>query len=385
MDTFDVVVVGGGLIGGAAARHLAEAGHRTALVAAPEPTDWSSASGPFASHYDAGRVTRIIDRSPVWAELASRSIGRYADIEERSGISLHDARGVAWMGIDIDQAVQNGVDRGADSRLVDPDWLYATTGIRAPETPGLQVAFEGAPAGVVNPRMLAHAQRRLTELAGGTVIMSAAEGIVPDRAGVIVSGAFGEIHARRVLLATGAWAADLVGAELLVERWLRTTLRIDMGPKPELPSLILSPVEHPHINDLYWNPPVRYPDGRLLFKIGCEIIDPPLAHDAAEIEEWFRGLGDPIEADALMDMTKRLLPDAEIGTSDTVPCVITRTPTRLPYVGWIDEQVAVAVGGSGAAAKSSDEIGRLASRLFSEAGWTDVDLDAELFSPQFRR
>ncbi len=385
MERFDVVVIGGGLIGGAAARHLAESGQRTALIAAAEPDDWSSASGPFASHYDAGRVTRIIDRSPVWAELAARSIARYADIEARSGVTFHDARGVVWMGIDIADAVRNGVDRGADSRLVEPDWLFRKTGIRTPAIPGLEVAYEGAPAGVVNPRLLAQAQRRLTEMAGGTVISAAAQRITVQGGGVVATGGYGEVRARRALLATGAWAADIMGVELLVERWLRTTLRVDMGPKPEMPSLILSPAGHPHVHDLYWNPPVRYPDGRLLFKIGCEIVDPPLAETIADVEQWFRGVGDPVEAAALMEMTKALLPNGEIGDWDTVPCVITRTQTRLPYVGWIDGPIAVAVGGSGAAAKSSDEIGRLASTLFSDDGWSSEDPDAALFAPQFRR
>jgi len=47
MEQFEVVVVGGGMIGSAAARHLAEAGRRTALVAAPEPQDWTTDGGPF--------------------------------------------------------------------------------------------------------------------------------------------------------------------------------------------------------------------------------------------------------------------------------------------------------------------------------------------------
>ena len=41
----------------------------------------------------------------------------------------------------------------------------------------------------------------------------------------------------------------------------------------------------------------------------------------------------------------------------------------------------MAIGGNGEAAKSSDEIGRLAASLFSADGWTD-SLSQALFTPQ---
>ncbi len=381
MERFDVVVVGGGLIGSSAARHLAEGGHKTVVVASPEPDDWSAHRGPFASHYDSGRITRVISADPMWAEVARRSIERYDDIAGRSGIDFHQPRGLAWLGINIEGAVTNSTERGGRARMVSPDWLYATTGIRMPTTPGLEAAYEGAPAGVVNPRRLAAAQLRLAERAGATIIASAADRVRSTASGHAVGGAFGEIEARRVLLATGAYGAELVGITLAAKRLLRTTLRVDMGPAPAMPSLILDPVDHPHIGDLYWNPPVRYPDGRVLFKVGCEIPNAPVAETVDDLARWFASDGDPVEADALLATSRALLPGADFRSWETVPCVITRTESRYPYLGWIDDNVAVAVGGNGSSAKSCDELGRLASTLFDESGWDDAVLDAAQFAP----
>lgn len=389
MSMYDVAVVGGGLLGSSAARHLAEAGVSTVVLAPPEPESWAAGVGPFASHYDAGRITRVMSNDPVWAELAARSIDRYDDIAKRSGIQFHEPRGLAWLGIGIEEAVQNARDRGGFVTMVTAKWLFETTGILTPAIPGMQCAYEDAPAGSINPQRLVQAQLLLAQRAGATVIAAAADVVqsTPRATGsmsVSVTGGFGSITAGRVLLATGAYAADLAGVELDVRRQLRTTLRIDLGPAPEMPSLIIEPVDNPHMNDLYWVPPVRYPDGRTLFKVGCETDNAPPAHGADDIAGWFATDGDPVEADALLEVTRKLLPTAQIKTVESVPCVITRTAHRHPYIGWIDDGIAVALGGNGSSAKSCDELGRLASTLFSDGGWDDAVLKPAVFEPVLR-
>ncbi|MGQ3292875.1 MAG: FAD-dependent oxidoreductase, partial [Shinella sp.] len=57
---FDFVVVGRGMMGAAAARHLTKTGASVALVGRGEPADWKSHDGVFSSHYDSGRITRTI-------------------------------------------------------------------------------------------------------------------------------------------------------------------------------------------------------------------------------------------------------------------------------------------------------------------------------------
>ena len=94
MADVSVAVIGRGLIGSAAARHLAEAGVTTALVGPDEPVDRRASSGPFSSHADEGRITRIAGRTALWSEVAARSIARYSDIETRSGIPFHTSCGL---------------------------------------------------------------------------------------------------------------------------------------------------------------------------------------------------------------------------------------------------------------------------------------------------
>ena len=83
---YKYIVIGKGMIGSAAARHLAERTDGVALIGPDEPRDPANHDGVFADHYDEGRITRILDPHLVWAKLARESIRRYRDMESRSGL-----------------------------------------------------------------------------------------------------------------------------------------------------------------------------------------------------------------------------------------------------------------------------------------------------------
>ena len=106
----------------------------------------------------------------------------------------------------------------------------------------------------------------------------------------------------------------------------------------------------------------------------------PVAQKA--LTEWFQSDGDAVEVEALKNSLLGLLPGVEIASWAQKPCVITNTASGHPYIGWVEDGVAVAVGGCGSAAKSSDELGRLASELFKSERWSD-SLPSRAFDPVF--
>jgi sarcosine oxidase len=69
-----------------------------ALIGPDEPADRWTHQGVFASHYDEGRITRILDADRIWALLAQRSIARYREIEARSGIPFYHEVGHLTVG-----------------------------------------------------------------------------------------------------------------------------------------------------------------------------------------------------------------------------------------------------------------------------------------------
>ena len=130
MDCFDLVVIGCGMIGAAAARHATHRGARVALVGPPEraEAEWGALE-IFASHYDEGRIFRKTDPDPLWADLAVRSIDRYPDIAAESGIEFASEVGhlsVAPSGSDtLSKLQQNAADQNVQSKLLDAEGLAA--------------------------------------------------------------------------------------------------------------------------------------------------------------------------------------------------------------------------------------------------------------------
>ena len=89
-----LAVIGRGLIGSAAARHLSKLGHEVALVGPDEPADYAHHSGVFGSHYDEGRITRVMESHPFWRQANAAAIARYGEIAAQSGVDFYREVGV---------------------------------------------------------------------------------------------------------------------------------------------------------------------------------------------------------------------------------------------------------------------------------------------------
>jgi len=76
---------------------------------------------------------------------------------------------------------------------------------------------------------------------------------------------------------------------------------------------------------------------------------------------WFQSQGNPDLKDYMTQRVEELVPGISYKSVHTEACAVTYTDTDLPYIGPISDIITVATGGCGGAAKSSDEIGRIAA------------------------
>lgn len=391
---FKVIIVGSGMMGAAAARHLSGMIEGVALIGPGEPAERKSHHGVFASHYDEARITRCFDDNMVWATLAARSIDRYREIEAKSGICFFSEVGCLFAGPPA-RPGQGFLGRALQaSEALDLDVEMLTSAAlqeRFPQfdlNPSFNGYFEARRAGHINPRALVRAQTKLAGQAGVTVIDATVASVRDE-------GTFVEVHAdgmhytaERVLVAAGGFSNfnDLLPAATDVRLAARTVAFFELGEREmtvlsEMPStIVFGDRDEDHV---YILPPVRYPNGKTYLKLGGD-LETRSFDTLEDVGAWFRSDGDLVERDLLVSTALQLMPALAGCPTTSAPCVATFTATAYPYVGYTDSpRIAVLSGGNFVAAKSSDELGRLGAVVMTQ-GWLGAEDFGQELTPVFR-
>jgi sarcosine oxidase len=397
MDTiYDVVVVGNGMFGAAATRHLSARGLRVVAVGPDEPADWKTHDGVFSSHYDQARITRIIDADPVWAQLAQRSIAVYPELEGQSGITFHHRSGGAWIYPQVPAALARLQQADAVGRTFGAEFERITDTDAMARFPFLQVPsnaitlWERGAAGHIDPRAMVRAQLAVSGKQGATVLRQTVTGYT-RRNEVFEATTDGgaRVRAAKLLIAAGAYTNHLLARGLRMQCKARTVLLAEIDETEArrlqaLTSTILWLADNPVLDSVYSTPPVRYPDGKLCIKIGGSRHTPYLLETPQQFRQWFHGSGDTEELAALRSVLLRLLPGLRVTSYGAKTCVVAYTAHNRPYIDHLDvDDGFVVAGGCGAGAKSCDEIGRVAAGLVEAGAWSH-DLPAETFAARWQ-
>ena len=182
------------MFGSAAARHLSAAIDGVALVGPSEPRNRKSHSGVYASHYDATRLTRVVDPDLVWGTLAKRSVSRYRELEAASDVRFYTESGYmmvtpgagdrAW----FDFPAMRTVARDLAVELEELD--EAALKRRFPTlrfTAGSVGLLQQRDAGRLNPRALVAAQQAVALAQGTTMFDDEVIGLEPSGAQVAIA------------------------------------------------------------------------------------------------------------------------------------------------------------------------------------------------------
>ncbi len=387
---FRFIVIGRGMMGAAAARHLARQTDGIAVIGPDEPGDRKAHDGVFASHYDEGRITRTIDPDRDWALLANRSIARYREIATESGIDFYTEAGCvvvappesAYLADTRRAAISLGVETGSfDDAALKRQFPYFSF------PTGSAGIFEAKGAGHISPRKLVKAQSLLAERAGATVIRDHVTSIREEGGAAVVTTAGGDIYrAEKALLAAGGFSIsqNLLPQSVDMTVYGRTVTLFEVAEEDArrfagMPSLIL---DAPGI-DIYLLPPIRYPDGKLYLKIGGDPDNLVLGNDA-DMRAWFRTDGREFARDHLKSIVDRIVPQLQARSISSASCAVSYTKSRYPMIGYTaSPRIGILTGCMGTSAKSSDEIGRLGAELLLAGRIKDQGYATD-FAPYFR-
>jgi sarcosine oxidase len=376
-------VVGLGLVGSAALRYLSATGRQCVGIGPPEPVDWSRHDGVFASHYDSGRITRLLDKRREWAILAGRAIDAYAGIEARSGISFHQPVGVVMADVEADRlgtVTKVAESLGVGFQRFEPGEAFGDDRVAVPA--GATVLREPSPGGFIDPRRMLAAQLAIARQQGTEVLNQQVVSIGRASDGWTVRTVEGAVvDARQVVIAAGPHADELQGLprrpriDVVAETVVMARVSSDEQQRlAGLPSIIVDDVD----DHFYVVPPTDYPDGQVYVKLGATRHDQWVL-SPEDRRVWMTGAQHEADLDWLRGLMLGVLPSLRAEAWMTKPCLIPDTPTKLPYLEVVEPGLVMAVGTNGYAAKSADAIGALAAGLVVNGRWTDADLDARSF------
>lgn len=327
--TADVVVVGLGAHGLATSASLARRGHRVIGV-----EQFAPVHSRGSSH---GR-TRMIRRAypnPVWNDLVERAFRGWEALEAESGRTLVHRTGGLYA-----HAGASGLQGRGCREIDDPGEMSALMpGLRVPD--GHRAVYDPS-AGVVEAERALVALREAAvdhgaELHYGGAVL----GWESSAAGVAVETEAGTVHARRAVVAGGAWSARLLpGLAPLLEVWRILTLTVAPGqPVGRPPSLGAFSVDRPE--GLVFGIPDADGNG---VKIGVDVgdvwdpdvpVSPP----------------DEREARMMQDLLAQYVPGLDLEPVELAACLYTMTEDRRfilgPLAGAPEIIVASACSGHG--------------------------------------
>lgn len=363
-----IAVIGRGLIGSAAARHLANAGQDVTLIGPLEPEEKRGHQGIFGSHYDEGRITRKNATDAYWAEASIASIARYRKIEAASGISFFSPVGALMAGAESGEFLGDARRVARQLSVLHQDLRGELVAEVIPDLilpNGWSALWEPDDSGHISPRRLVAAQAKLAEARGAILLDVVVTGLEETSSGVKVHTKAGSPVFDQVLVAAGGMTDHVLGRPLSYKVCGRTVALFELSESEAerlgyLPSLVMgTPEGH------YLLPPIRYPDGKVYMKLGGD-PDDILLTSPQEIGDWFRSGGRAEVRDDQEARFRALFPGVDVMSVTMDACMTTWTDDLRPEIARLSERVSVASAGNGAGAKCSDELGRRGAALIVE-------------------
>ncbi|HEY5368166.1 MAG TPA: FAD-dependent oxidoreductase [Hanamia sp.] len=369
---YDTIIIGGGLIGSAAAKYISEAEKNVALIG-PDEEKVLNEKIVFASHYDSSRIQRAFGTDEISTFLNLQSVSQYEVMEKETNIQFHSKEGCLYVN-----------PLGTDTYLTNAKEMAKTFGIKyqrflsegslksfAPDFNFPETAngiFEFSPSGHINPRKLITAQQILFKKNGGIIFNDTVRSVNHENGILKIEALDGKIyHSKKVLLSPGAFINffDLLKRKLLLRLKSETTIWAKVSADEafrlsEIPALLYN-INQPEIQEIYLVRPVEYPDGSFYLKMGANFPGDIYFNNLTEIQDWFKNENKRNDLKIAKAALINLIPKLSVEECYEKKCIVSYTQHGKPYIGEVEDNIFVAAGGNGYSAMCSDALGKIAS------------------------
>jgi monomeric sarcosine oxidase len=321
---FDVIVIGAGGVGSAAAYYLSKAGKRVLLL---EQFELNHQNG---SSYGDSRVIRYTYNNPIYVDLMRDAYPLWFALQEEAGEQLYVKTGGLDFGLPETDTFQQ-MKACLDATELDYEHLdKADIAARYPQF-ALDDGMEGlfhADSGLLRTSRCVLAHTRLAQERGATVIdQTPVLKVTPTDYGVEVETARETYSCDRIILTVGSWAKGL-----LAQQGIDLPLKImpcQLGfYQPGTPADFEPgkfPVFFAHMNGPYGERPYGSPheDPSIGLKLttfyGWDTVETPSEVGYTPSPDW---------TDRLRDFARQYIPDAAGPLISTRRCLYTLTPDK---------------------------------------------------------
>ena len=267
---YKTAVIGRGLIGSAAGRHLSMISDGVVVIGPNEPKDPVKHEGVFASHYDEGRMVRFVDPNIPWSITAKRSIQRFSQLQMDSGIKFFTISG--YLGLQGPESLDYFEGSEFSAKTVNANLKRISAVEIRKDYPFLLIKddtiglVETELAGHISPRDMVKAQTKMAQKFGADIVEQEVERISVNNNAVEIRLRNNEkLFADKVLVATGAFtdACDLLPKSLNLIVYGRTVVLAEIDEHLQqilstMPTMLVAE------SNAYILPPINIPMVKLI-------------------------------------------------------------------------------------------------------------------------
>ena len=366
MKTFDVCIVGAGVMGASAACELARDGLSVALI------DQSTLPNPRAASIDHSKVFRFAYPDPFYVNLAMDALDRWRELESVSGVRMLTKTGALLIGkrepsfesqcYDAMRSLQLECDK-FDTRQISarfPQFNNDAFSYAVYDPTGAIVHAETALRALIEL-----ARQRQVELVEGERVFDVKRGSssvsVRAESGVV-------IDCKSAMIASGPWSRKLLP---FLERSLTTTRQEIVYFEPQTSGVSFEPDRFPIFLELesgFYGFPIHHAGAMKIANHhkGAE-VDPNTAGDS--VAEVF--------IERCREFFSTFIPGlADARVRETRMCIYNNTPDDDFIIDWHPQldRVLIATGFSGHGFKFGPTIGRIAAELLT-TGRSSFNID----------
>ncbi|XP_076053429.1 monomeric sarcosine oxidase-like isoform X1 [Oratosquilla oratoria] len=392
--SYNLIVVGAGMMGSAAAYHASAIPQTSVCLVGPAEPKSRKDHYIHGCWYDAGRICSTQKVKKIWNQLTAKALERFDDLQKRSGIDFFKNVGF----LNIHQRESENSNCCSINHIMMPGdedisqtWREKCPYLNFPEE---ACVIWNKCGGHLDPRKLVSVHKQIAKQQGTEIVEDIVHTIEPSSSqprkwkAITESGKI--IVGEKVLVATGGYASLIplfqhVAPGKVPKLELRTQTVAFLKVKEEEAMRLRSMPDFTIIEkfeDLdgaYVLPPIKYPDGNWYLKLGHLKSFEEVKETLDEVTDWYHlQTGFPECVRQLSQFLCHLIPDLKVEGVTGDGCLTSSTPDVMPYIDLVTDGFGIALGGNGYGAQCCNEIGRLAAQLTVLDQW-DSEIPREKF------